>query len=230
MRKRIRIMAAGILGAMLASALLFQAAAEEAGKETETEAEGIVIGQKESDEDYQVQLVNESGKEITKIELRASYEEYSDNLLPEKVSLRDGEQGTLWCKPAEILNYVPPVYDIRLTFADEETAVLHTLPFGDAEELKVRTDEGSGVVYVDFFSISMGSETDSLQSEKNIAQTGEDAMITDYRVRTGQEAPAESSGSDSAGSDSQGGGQAQSAPAPAPAPSQQVCLDDGLMF
>lgn len=224
-KNQIRKASAALLAVMLTAGMIFQVSAEEAAKETETEAAQVIeIGEKAGDEDYEVTLVNESGKEIKEIALRASYEEYSDNLLPENTVLEDQGKGTLWCTPAQILNFVPPVYDIKLTFADDSTAVLHTLPFGDAEELRIQTDDESGTVYVKFFSLSLNAETDSLQSEKNIAASGEDGMIADYKVRTGQAAPEAAPSGDS------GNSGASSQPAPAPAPTQQQCLDNGLMF
>ncbi len=220
-----KILQAGFMTALLAAGMMLPAAAEETEKADAAKTEAISIGQKDSDEDYEVTLINESGKEIGEIALRAAYEEYSDNLLPENVTMKDQEQGTLWCKPAEMINFVPPVYDIRLTFTDDTEAVLHTLPFGDADALTVKTDEESGIVYVSFHSLSLDADTDSLQAEKNIAQTGEDSMIADYLARTGKAPSQEEAAADD------GSGQsapAQEAPAPAPAPEQ--CLDDGLMF
>lgn len=226
-----QIMAAGILTAVLTAGMMLPASAaqEEAAPETESRdmQEKVLIGEKHSDSDYEVTLVNESGKAITGIALRASYEEYSDNLLPEDTVLEEGGQGTLWCEPAEILNFVPPEYDIQLTFADESTAVLHTIPFGDAEELTILTDEESGTVYVRFMSLSQNSESNSLQREKNIAQSGEEGMIADYKARTGQVSQDTGAGSQDAGS----AAPAPSAPAPAaPAPEPEQCLDNGLMF
>ena len=224
-----RIMAAGILAMALAAGMMLPASAaqEEPASETESQAgqEKVLIGEKHSDSDYEVTLVNESGKAITGIALRASYEEYSDNLLPEDTVLEEHGEGTLWCEPAEILNFVPPEYDIQLTFADESTAVLHTIPFGDADELTILTDEESGTVYVRFISLSQDSESNSLQREKNIAQSGEEGMIADYKARTGQ-ASAQGTG---AGSQDTGAA-APAQPAPAPAPEPQQCLDNGLMF
>ena len=203
------------------------AAQEEPASETESQAgqEKVLIGEKHSDSDYEVTLVNESGKAITGIALRASYEEYSDNLLPEDTVLEEHGEGTLWCEPAEILNFVPPEYDIQLTFADESTAVLHTIPFGDADELTILTDEESGTVYVRFISLSQDSESNSLQREKNIAQSGEEGMIADYKARTGQ-----ASAQDTGAGSQDTGAAAPAQPAPAPAPEPQQCLDNGLMF
>ena len=171
------ITTAGILAVVLMVGMVpaVSAAQEDIVSETEAQAalEKIQIGEKRSDSDYEVTLVNECGKAITGIALRASYEEYSDNLLPEDTVLEEHGQGTLWCEPAEILNFVPPEYDIQLTFADESTAVLHTIPFGDADELTILTDEESGTVYVRFISLSQNSESNSLQREKNIAQSGD---------------------------------------------------------
>ena len=223
------ITTAGILAVVLMVGMVpaVSAAQEDIVSETEAQAalEKIQIGEKRSDSDYEVTLVNECGKAITGIALRASYEEYSDNLLPEDTVLEEHGQGTLWCEPAEILNFVPPEYDIQLTFADESTAVLHTIPFGDADELTILTDEESGTVYVRFISLSQDSESNSLQREKNIAQSGEEGMIADYKARTGQ-ASAQGTG---AGSQDTGAA-APAQPAPAPAPEPQQCLDNGLMF
>ena len=223
------ITTAGILAVVLMVGMVpaVSAAQEDIVSETEAQAalEKIQIGEKRSDSDYEVTLVNECGKAITGIALRASYEEYSDNLLPEDTVLEEHGQGTLWCEPAEILNFVPPEYDIQLTFADESTAVLHTIPFGDADELTLLTDEESGTVYVRFISLSQNSESNSLQREKNIAQSGEEGMIADYKARTGQ-ASAQGTG---AGSQDTGAA-APAQPAPAPAPEPQQCLDNGLMF
>lgn len=223
------ITTAGILAVVLMVGMVpaVSAAQEDIVSETEAQAalEKIQIGEKRSDSDYEVTLVNECGKAITGIALRASYEEYSDNLLPEDTVLEEHGQGTLWCEPAEILNFVPPEYDIQLTFADESTAVLHTIPFGDADELTILTDEESGTVYVRFISLSQNSESNSLQREKNIAQSGEEGMIADYKARTGQ-ASAQGTG---AGSQDTGAA-APAQPAPAPAPEPQQCLDNGLMF
>ena len=224
-----RIMAAGILTMALAAGMMLPASAaqEEPASETESQAgqEKVLIGEKHSDSDYEVTLVNESGKAITGIALRASYEEYSDNLLPEDTVLEEHGEGTLWCEPAEILNFVPPEYDIQLTFADESTAVLHTIPFGDADELTILTDEESGTVYVRFISLSQDSESNSLQREKNIAQSGEEGMIADYKARTGQ-----ASAQDTGAGSQDTGAAAPAQPAPAPAPEPQQCLDNGLMF
>ena len=215
-----RIIFTAFLSAALVSGNLFPAAAEETepAAETEVSAEPVLIGEKTSDAEYEVTLVNESGKEITEIARRASYEEFSDNLLPENAVLKDSGKGTLWCTPAQIVNYVPPVYDIRLTFSDDSTAVLHTLPFGDADEITILTDEETQIVYARFFSFSMNSVTDSLQREKNIEKSGEAVLVADYRAKV------ERTSGSGGGSGSSGSGGGTSAPAP------QQCLDNGLMF
>lgn len=221
----IRKVSVGFLTAVLLAGMLFSVTAEETEQAAKDDGTLISIGSKESEEDYEVTLKNESGKEIKAIALRASYEEYSGNLLPENVTLKDQEEGTLWCHQAEMINFVPPVYDIRLTFSDDSESVLHTLPFGDADSLTIQTEEESGIAYVSFFSLSLNADTDSLQSEKNIRQSGEEQLIADYRSRTGQtssqEAPAAQESAQTA--------PAEEAPAPAVDSSQQ-CLDNGLMF
>ena len=228
---------AGLLAMILAAALILPAYAAQADTEVQTEAaeEKVLIGEKSGDSDYEVTLINQSGREITQIALRASYEEFSDNLLPEDTVLADQAEGTLWCAPAQIVNYVPPVYDIRLTFPDDSTAVLHTLPFGDADEITILTDEETGIVYTRFFSFSMNSTTDSLQREKNIEESGEAVLIADFRAKidrasgSGQGGGSGSSGSSGSGSGgSKGGGSGNKGGGSQT--SQQQCLDNGLMF
>ena len=235
-----RIVRTVFLAAVLTAAVVFPAAAGEADHSAETENASVIpIGEKASDADYEVTLVNESGKEITGVALRVSYEEFSDNLLPEDTVLKDQGKGTLWCTPGEIVNYVPPVYDIMLTFADDSTAVLHTLPFGDADEITILTEKEEAeegeekaseteaeketeTVYARFFSFSMNNVTDSLQREKNIRESGEAVLVADYKAKVER-----SSGSGSGGGGSSGGGGGGSAPAPT---QQQQCLDNGLVF
>ena len=186
----------------------------------ETESGLISIGEKKTDADYEVLLSNETGSEITQIALRVSYGAFSENLLGEGVSLEDGAQGQLWCSPGEIVNFVPPVYDLQLSFADNTTAVVHTLPFGDAEELHIVKDEDSGLVYMKFFSISMNTETDSRYREESILESGEKGLIADYNAKI-QGGAAEGSGSASsvAASTGNGGGNGD-----------KQCLDNGLLF
>ena len=220
-----RFITAGIMTVSLSALLLLQVPAEEADKsgqgQTEAAGENILIGEKTSDADYEVTLVNKSGKDIKGIALRASYGDFSDNLLAEGDILKNEGQGTMWCTPAEIVNYVPPVYDMELTFSDGSSAVVHTLPFGDADELTVLEDEESDTAYIQFFSISMNGTSDSLTREKNIAKSGEKVLIADYEAKVanggyaggGEYVPEEQSSSS-------GGGKKK----------EKQCLDDGLMY
>ncbi len=191
--------------------------------ETESSMETILIGEKNSDSDYEVRICNESGKEIKEIAIRNSYGDFSDNLLPETVTMKDHSDGILWWMPAEMVNYVPPVYDMKLTFTDDLTVVLHTLPFGDSDKITIREDEDTEIMYISFFSKSLNTESDSLTREKNVAENGEEGMIADYRARI------ESANSGNVNGIASAGGSQSTTPSNASNGNKQ-CLEDGLIF
>jgi len=225
--------------AILALTVLFAGTGIQAEETQPAAEENIVqIGEKTADSDYTVILRNGTGKEITGVALRVNYEDFSDNLLADDVTLPDGGQGSFSCAPAQMANYVPPVYDLQLTFADDKTAVLHTLPLGDADEIEILLDteageaaaedeteaeaaEADGVAYIKFTSLSLQYETDTKGRENEIAQIGEQVLIADYQAKVAGASSAGSSGGDggagNGGGASSGGG-------------QQQCLDNGLFF
>ncbi len=220
-KDRNRMMAAAVVAALMLNAPCMIMAAETETSQTETEVETVSIGEKTADTDYEVTLVNETGDDIKEIALRVSYGEFSDNMLAEDTVLADKGQGTLWCTPGEIVNYVPPVYDLQLTFADDSTAVLHTLPFGDTEEITIVKDDEKDIVYTRFFSISMNSDTDSQYRENSIAESGEDTLIADYNAKLTAVNYSEPAGDSSySGTPSSGGGSS----------SKKKCVEDGQLF
>lgn len=177
----------------------------------------VQLGEKTTDADYEVTLINETGKDIKAAQLRMNYaEEFSDNLLAEDVVFGDGQEAVWYCTPGEMVNYVPCVYDLKLTFDDDKEATLHTLPMGDAKEIRILMEED--VAYVSFTSLSLNYETDTKRRETEIAKISEKVLIADYNAKVA--GGGSTGGSGGGGGWSGGGGDA-------PAPDQ--CLTDGLL-
>ena len=177
----------------------------------------IVIGEKTADTDFEISVTNETGKDIVGAAIRINYGEFTDNLIKEDEVFADKATAQLVCPEGEMVNYVPAVYDLELIFDDDTKAVLHTLPIGDADALKILMEED--VAYISFTSLSLNYETDTKRRETEIAEIGEKVLEADYEAKV---AGGGSSGSGGGGGWS-GGGEA----APAPAPDQ--CLTDGLL-
>lgn len=210
-----------VMTALMISIPSLAMAEETEPNQTEAAAQIISIGEKATDADYELTVTNETGEDITEIALRVSYGDFSENLLDEDTILADKCQGTLWCTPGELVNYVPPVYDLQLTFDDDSKAVLHTLPFGDANEIIIVKDDDTDVVYTRFFSISMNSDTDSQYRENSIAESGEDTLIADYNAKLTAVNYSEPAGDSSySGTPSSGGGSS----------SKKKCVEDGQLF
>ena len=202
-----KIWAAAILAVAVLSAMTVSA--EEAA---------VQLGEKTTDADYEVTLVNETGKDIKEAALRMNYaEEFSDNLLAEDAVLEDGQKAVWVCTPGEMVTYVPCVYDLKLTFDDDTEATLHTLPMGDASEIKILMEDD--VAYVSFTSLSLNYETDTKRRETEIAEISEKVLIADYNAKV--------AGGGSSGGSGGGGGWSGGGDAGAPAPDQ--CLTDGLL-
>ena len=202
-----KIWAAAILAVAVLSAMTVSA--EEAA---------VQLGEKTTDADYEVTLVNETGKDIKEAALRMNYaEEFSDNLLAEDAVLEDGQKAVWFCTPGEMVNYVPCVYDLKLTFDDDTEATLHTLPMGDASEIKILMEDD--VAYVSFTSLSLNYETDTKRRETEIAEISEKVLIAEYNATV--------AGGGSSGGSGGGGGWSGGGDAGAPAPDQ--CLTDGLL-
>ena len=224
-----------VLAAAIISAAAFSAAFAEEGAQ-----EIPAIGSDASGQGFGVILENGTQQEITGIALRVSYGDFSENLLTEDVSFAPGEKVHFYCTPGEVVNFVPPVYDLEVTYADDTKAVLHTLPMGDAKELTFLTgkqeaeqaqeaeteaeaEEAAGeVTYIRFTSLSLGYEMDTLRRETEIAGLGEAFLKADYESKityTGGgswDSGSSSSGGSSGGSGNGGGGNG--------------CLTDGIMF
>ena len=143
-------------------------------------AEQGTIGEKQTDGDYLLTVKNATGLEIKSVALSIDAEEFAELPLSGE-SFKDGETRTLYCTPktknadgSDVTK--PPVYDLKVTFADDKEATLHTLPFGDAESVELRFEDP--VAYIVFRSLSRNEEFDTLVSEKvkNGLMTSEEAF------------------------------------------------------
>lgn len=102
-------------------------------------AEAVEIGTKAGDTDYVVAVKNDTQEDIVSVKIRVDGAEYGDELITD--ALAAGGEGTLYCTPKELApGASAPRYDIKVVFADGEVGVLHTVPFGDADELSIRLD------------------------------------------------------------------------------------------
>ena len=158
-----------LIGALCVSG--FSAAAVMA-EETESTAEVKVIGEKK-DGDYEVTLKNSTGKEVKSICIEMDKEGFGENLLKEDDAFADGEERVLYVTPKEMKDQKPPVYDIELTFQDDTKSVLHTFPFGDADEAEILLSDG--VAYIKFMSLSLKKEHNTLEHEKTLVPAKADA-------------------------------------------------------
>ncbi len=177
---------------------------QEATEQEETKAEEIkTLGKEETETDYQPVIKNSTGKDIKGVEIQVNSEEFADNLLEEDDVFEDGESRTLYCTPAE---YQPggsiPTYNIRLTFADDTSAVIHTFPFGDADEVEFCLEDD--VAYLVFHSLSLNSDQNTLNHELPVPDYYYEDSSSNYNY------------SPSSGGSSGGGG--------------NECLTGGLMF
>ena len=221
-----------LLTAMALTGALWAGTAAFAQEEAEAQPQ-LQLGERVTDADYEIIFINETGKTITDAALRINYAEtFGESLMGGDAKWEDQEKAVLYCTPGEMVNYVPAVYDLQVTFDGGEQAVLHTLPFGDAKEVTILTaekedesenegedkDGGEDITYVRFTSLSLGYETDNLHKETEIAEIGEAVLVADYQAKVSYTYSAPSSGGGDGGSSGGGGGE------------PQQCLDNGILF
>ena len=152
------------------------------------------LGTKAGETDYEVEVTNSTGETIVSAAIRVDGGEYGEELLPDGELFEDGETAVLYCTPKELEPGATsaPRYDIFLKFEDGEVAVIHTFPFGDADEAEILMDseeadtEGETeeipeeneteeadenaqtiVAYLKFTSKSLGSEQNTCQHERD---------------------------------------------------------------
>ena len=174
------LMTAAIGTSMLAGQTVMAAeTTTETAAETKTdedkasdETEEKTIGKKpETDKDaegvFSLKFKNLTGKVITGVTVKNEKDEkYPDNFLEKDDKFAADEERTLWFDPnaakdeaantdtaedkgTEAAEEVQK-YDMQITFEDETTATLHTLPFGDTEEAELHLE--GDVAYIIFDS------------------------------------------------------------------------------
>lgn len=180
--------------------VLFTAAVLTLGMSTAIMAEeasaraAFTLGTNAGETDYEVEVTNSTGETIVSAAIRVDGGEYGEELLPDGELFEDGETAVLYCTPKELEPGATsaPRYDIFLKFEDGEVAVIHTFPFGDADEADILMDseeadtEGETeeipeeneteeadenaqtiVAYLKFTSKSLGSEQNTCQHERD---------------------------------------------------------------
>ena len=165
--------------------------ATETEKETETETETEpalpVIGEEAEGENIlTAKIKNGTGMDITGVSVKyPSLEEYPGSMLPGDEVFADGETRILYYDSTDALEAdaaekTDPEdkdgnidYTIELTF-DDETAVLHNFPFGDAEEIEIHAKED--VVYLTYRSIATGEPVTTEEAERAIKVEEEKAQ------------------------------------------------------
>lgn len=201
-----------IIKVLCVSAMLaftsFTAFAEES-TEAVTEKETLdlkELGKKATETDYQPVIKNSTGKDIKSVEIQVNSEEFGENLLEKEDVFKVDEERVLYCTPAEFdaSKGNIPKYNIRLKFADDTSAVIHTFPFGDADEVEFCLEDD--VAYLTFHSLSLDSDQNTLNHELPAPDYYYDDSSADYNY----------SPSSNGGGGGNGGG--------------NECLTGGLMF
>lgn len=127
---------------------------------------------KEAEGAFQVKLVNETGQDITAVSVKSSAEEkYPDNMLENSEVFQKDETRILYYKAAEEAKEtetesgkaLPPEFSIQLTLADETIFELHSFPFEDIEEGKIKLQDQ--VAYIVYKSVESKSEVNTLDAE-----------------------------------------------------------------
>ena len=171
MKKKMASMVVSVVMALSLTAAFTPAWAEDTASVAEetASAEQGTIGEKSSDSDYHLEVTNGAGVDIKAIAISIDQADYTDLALSGEGLFKADETRTLYCTPktknedgTDVTK--PPVYDLKVTFADDREAVLHTLPFGDAESLKICFEDP--VAYIVFKSLSRSEEFNTLVSEK----------------------------------------------------------------
>lgn len=239
MKKRIlTVLLAGVMCFSMTTAA-FAAETDAAASETAETTEMKLLGE-DAEGAFHVALKNSTGKDIKEVKINVAKKvEYKDaeNLLKEDDIFKADEERLLCCVPLKEEKKEAdtekdkepeiPVYNIKLTFADDTTAEVHTFPFGDIEEGELHL-EGE-IAYLVFDSVSLKESVNTLETETKIADEikaaaeaaaarssksddyYEDDYYDDYYYDDSNDYYYEDSGSDNSGGD-------------------DSCLEGGLLF
>ena len=199
------LMTAAIGTSMLAGQTVMAAeTTTETAAETKTdedkasdETEEKTIGKKpETDKDaegvFSLKFKNLTGKVITGVTVKNEKDEkYPDNFLEKDDKFAADEERTLWFDPnaakdeaantdtaedkgTEAAEEVQK-YDMQITFEDETTATLHTLPFGDTEEAELHLE--GDVAYIIFDSKDLKKSVNTKETEQALAPKPTEAPV-----------------------------------------------------
>lgn len=173
------------------------------------------LGEKATEADYQPIVKNAAGKEIKSVEIQINDEDFGENLLAEGDTMAVDEARVLYCTPAPYnpeTDTEPPKYNIRLTFSDDTSSVIHTFPFGDAETVDFCLD--GSVAYLKFHSLFLDEDQDTLRNERALLPVKAPSYYSD------DSSYSYSYSSGGGGGNSGGGGGGN----------DEECLTGGLMF
>lgn len=184
-QRLLTVLLAGVLG----TAVIFSGVTGVFASEAETgeEVQDIKIIGSQEEGAYDVQLKNNTGKDIKEFRIKVSGKtEFDDvdNLLDENDVFAADEERILYYLPeldtadektaeeAETTDDTkekePVVYDIKLIFADDTEVLVHTFPFGDIKEGEICLEDE--VAYLIFESLSLKEEVNTLETETEIAE------------------------------------------------------------
>ena len=206
------LMTAAIGTSMLAGQTVMAAeTTTETAAETKTdedkasdETEEKTIGKKpETDKDaegvFSLKFKNLTGKVITGVTVKNEKDEkYPDNFLEKDDKFAADEERTLWFDPnaakdeaantdtaedkgTEAAEEVQK-YDMQITFEDETTATLHTLPFGDTEEAELHLE--GDVAYIIFDSKDLKKSVNTKETEQALAPKPTEAPVQQSSSQT----------------------------------------------
>ena len=198
------LMTAAIGTSMLAGQTVMAAETKTDEDKASDETEEKTIGKKpETDKDadgiFSLKFKNLTGKVITGVTVKNEKDEkYPDNFLEKDDKFAADEERTLWFDPnaakdeaantdtaedkgTEAAEEVQK-YDMQITFEDETTATLHTLPFGDTEEAELHLE--GDVAYIIFDSKDLKKSVNTKETEQALAPKPTEAPVQQSSSQT----------------------------------------------
>ena len=153
---------------------------------------------------YEVTLKNSTGKDIRTLAVSVDEGEFGKSLLPATDVWQDQKEMILYVTPEKKEGEDPAqgdtsVYDIRVSFIDNNVVTIHKFPFGDTDSAEICLD--GETAYLKYTSKSLQTEQNTLEAEKAAAdpaaQTPAAPDSSASAVTTAQTSGSEASGTDS---------------------------------
>ena len=136
---------------------------------------------------YEVTLKNSTGKDIRTLAVSVDEGEFGKSLLPATDVWQDQKEMILYVTPEKKEGEDPAqgdtsVYDIRVSFIDNNVVTIHKFPFGDTDSAEICLD--GETAYLKYTSKSLQTEQNTLEAEKAAADpaaqtSGSEASGTD---------------------------------------------------